>query len=82
MTNYLRSTPAELSPGLAIESPLEPDWLLSLATVPLITTLLAGRLLADWAQQVGWASEEIFRGERLPVLPIALLSEPLPEDES
>lgn len=80
MTIHLRSTPVESPPSLAIESPLEPNWLLSLATVPLLTALVASRLVADWAQQVGWASEELFRGERLPVLPISLMADPTDEE--
>ena len=41
---------------------------ISLATTPILLGLVLGRSLAETIQQVGLASEEIFRGDRLPVL--------------
>lgn len=42
--------------------------LLSLAAAPLLVGLRAGQALAKFLQEVGEASEEVFRGDRLPVL--------------
>lgn len=41
---------------------------ISLMTGPLLVTLMGVRALADALEQVGVASEELFRGERLPNL--------------
>jgi hypothetical protein len=45
-----------------------PTLLLSLATAPFLVGLLAARALAQTLIDVGQASEEVFRGDRLPVL--------------
>jgi hypothetical protein len=42
--------------------------LLSVATVPLVLGLLGSRALANLFRDLGQASEEIFRGDRLPIL--------------
>ncbi|MBD2464517.1 hypothetical protein H6G89_26275 [Oscillatoria sp. FACHB-1407] len=42
--------------------------LISLGTVPVLAVLLGSKALAELMQQVGEASEELFRGDRLPVL--------------
>ncbi|WP_228035492.1 hypothetical protein [Oculatella sp. LEGE 06141] len=42
--------------------------LLSLATPPVLLFLLGSKAVAELAQELGQASEEIFRGDRLPVL--------------
>jgi hypothetical protein len=44
------------------------ELLLGLATVPLLGGLLLQRHLSQGMQQIGLASEELFRGERLPIL--------------
>lgn len=41
---------------------------ISLMTGPLLVTLMGVRALSDALEQVGIASEELFRGERLPNL--------------
>ncbi len=41
---------------------------ISLLTGPLLLTLMGARVLSDGLTQVGIASEEFFRGERLPDL--------------
>ncbi len=41
---------------------------LSLATVPLLLGLLVASTLRDSLREIGQASEEIFRGDRLPIL--------------
>jgi hypothetical protein len=47
---------------------LSPQIGLSLAALPLLAGLWSVRQLADWLQELGQLGEEIFRGERLPVL--------------
>jgi hypothetical protein len=44
--------------------------LVSLATGPFLLGLVAGRALEHLLQDLGKASEELFRGDRLPVLPL------------
>jgi hypothetical protein len=41
----------------------------SLASVPILSTLITVRAVLDHLEQIGVGSEEIFRGDRLPVLP-------------
>ncbi|QYO63509.1 hypothetical protein [Leptolyngbya sp. 7M] len=45
--------------------------LLSLSTAPLLLVLIGSRALAKMVQDMGQTSEEVFRGERLPVLKIS-----------
>ncbi len=52
----------------AFDLPGNPTLWLSLATVPLLVFLLSGKALFDLMQQLGLASEELFRGDRLPIL--------------
>lgn len=49
-------------------SKVSTDILLSLTTIPLLIGVLGMKAAADFLQTVGQASEEIFRGDRLPVL--------------
>ncbi len=42
--------------------------LLQLSTGPVLAGLLMGKATAETLQNIGQASEEIFRGDRLPVL--------------
>ncbi len=44
------------------------DMLLSLATVPAVLGLWGGKALTALMRDIGEASEEVFRGQRLPVL--------------
>lgn len=44
------------------------DMLLSLATVPAVLGLWGGKALTSLMRDIGEASEEVFRGQRLPVL--------------
>ena len=50
--------------------PISVDMLLSLATGPLLLGAIAAESLARTLTEVGKASEEVFRGDRLPVLKI------------
>lgn len=59
-------------------SKLSTEILIGLATAPLLAALLGSKALAEAAQRIGQASEELFRGDRLPVL-----NQPIsPDDES
>jgi hypothetical protein len=46
----------------------KPELIVGLATIPCLGLILCGRTLSHWVTQLGVASEEVFRGERLPVL--------------
>lgn len=48
--------------------PGSPSVVISLMTGPLLVTLIGARVLSDALTQLGLASEELFRGERLPTL--------------
>jgi hypothetical protein len=49
--------------------------LLSLTTAPLLLGLLGAKALVELMKTIGQASEEVFRGDRLPVL-----NQPTPPD--
>lgn len=52
-----------------IHSPnISAEVLLSVATVPVLLVLVGGKALAGLAQEIGQMSEEVFRGDRLPIL--------------
>lgn len=44
------------------------ELLLSAATVPLLAGLIAARVASEIVMNLSQASEEIFRGDRLPIL--------------
>lgn len=56
-----KDTPSAL-PAPALEL------LISLATAPLLISLVGGKALAAGSQEIGRFAEEIFRGDRLPLL--------------
>lgn len=47
------------------------DLLLSLGTIPLLLALVGSRAVAEAMKDLGQASEEILRGDRLPPLKIS-----------
>ncbi len=55
-----------------------PDLLLSLATVPVLIGIVGIKVVTTTLRELGEVSEEIFRGDRLPVLnsPVAKKAEP------
>lgn len=57
------------------------DILLSLATGPVLLGVLSLQAISSSLQTLGLASEEVFRGDRLPVLPFPE-SVSSPESES
>jgi hypothetical protein len=57
------------SPSLHRSMPsIAPTLLVSLAATPWLLAIVAVKATQDLLEQVGLASEEIFRGDRLPVL--------------
>lgn len=50
------------------KSELPIELFLSLATAPLLIGVVAGQAMGTWLQAIGLNSEEVFRGDRLPVL--------------
>lgn len=44
------------------------NWWLSLSTAPFVLTYLGVQSLSHWLIEMGQASEEVFRGDRLPIL--------------
>jgi len=48
--------------------PVSIEVLVGLATAPVLLALIGGRAAALAMQELGEASEELFRGDRLPVL--------------
>lgn len=61
-------TSANTQPNANTASLVHPELLLSLAAAPLLLALVGGRVLTKAVQELGVFSEEIFRGDRLPVL--------------
>lgn len=65
-------TPSE--PQLDPQTSSEPqpkmpsDWLISLATTPILLMLGGSKVLLDTVLDLSQTSEEVFRGDRLPVL--------------
>ncbi|XGV98476.1 MAG: hypothetical protein ACAF41_05980 [Leptolyngbya sp. BL-A-14] len=59
-----------------------PEILLSVATVPLLVALVGGRALAEGVRELGLFSEEIFRGDRLPVLNFPSATPTNPDDRA
>ncbi len=49
-------------------------------TVPMLLGLVGGKAIADTLQSLGQASEEIFRGDRLPVLHFPVAEAVNPEE--
>jgi hypothetical protein len=44
------------------------ELLISLATAPLLIGLVGGKVMAEVSQEIGRFTEEVFRGDRLPLL--------------
>jgi hypothetical protein len=47
---------------------ISPELLLQLSTGPMLLAILGGKAVAETLQTIGQASEEVFRGDRLPLL--------------
>ena len=59
-------TPASAVPTIA------PSLLVSLAATPWLLAIVTAKTASSFLEQLGLASEEIFRGDRLPVLHLPL----------
>ena len=71
MTMQSFREPAEKTDALpTISIPLAPDITVGMGTLPLLAVLLSGRLLANALTELGDSSEEVFRSDRLPPLPL------------
>ena len=67
MSSYNNKLPETTTANLS--SARKPtEFLLSLAVGPLLLGVLATDAIFSWLQTTGINSEEVFRGERLPVL--------------
>ncbi|ASC69424.1 hypothetical protein XM38_003510 [Halomicronema hongdechloris C2206] len=64
------STSVELTSPSPSQMPSVTSLTISLATLPVLVGLLGSHAIADIFHHVGLASEELFRGERLPILAI------------
>lgn len=53
-----------------IQLPIVPEVAIALSSLPLVSLLAASHLIAKGLVEVGQQSEELFRGERLPSLPL------------
>jgi len=49
--------------------------LLQLSTGPMLVAILGGKAVAETLQAIGQASEEVFRGDRLPLLDFPIETE-------
>jgi hypothetical protein len=59
---------------------VSPSLLVSLAATPWLAAIVSARAAGDFIEQLGLASEEIFRGDRLPVLHFPDRSSDTPTD--
>lgn len=63
---------SSISPGtpasLTLFNGIPPTVLVSLATGPVLLALVGGRTLERLLLELGQSSEELFRGDRLPIL--------------
>lgn len=57
---------------------LDPDVAVSLITVPVLGAIVAGHAIAQAVHSFGAISEEIFRGDRLPILDFVEPTQPDP----
>jgi hypothetical protein len=56
------------SPRISVVSP---SILVSLSATPWLSAIVGFQAAGDWLERLGIASEEVFRGDRLPVLHFA-----------
>lgn len=61
---------SNVSPN-ASSSKVSTNILISLSTVPLLLILVGSRAIASAMKDMGQTSEELFRGDRLPILKIS-----------
>jgi hypothetical protein len=71
----MAATSSKSTPITGLDLPLAANTWVSLATIPLIAGLVGGQTLATALQTIGGFSEEIFRGDRLPILDFTALED-------
>lgn len=65
-----REPTASKHPSLSLSLPIAVELTIGLGTLPLLAILASSRALSFGLLQLGNASEELFRGEQLPTLPL------------
>ncbi|MEL7329404.1 MAG: hypothetical protein AAGJ69_06125 [Cyanobacteria bacterium J06559_1] len=65
-----REPEASKRPSLGISLPIAIELTIGLSTLPMLAILTSSRVLSFGLLQLGHASEELFRGEQLPTLPL------------
>lgn len=76
-SNGFSSNYQSFSPG----ERLKPDMVISIVTGPLLIGILGAHTAYEGLIQLGLASEELFRGERLPTLNLASVAADAPHPE-
>ncbi|NJR50811.1 MAG: hypothetical protein HC780_15830 [Leptolyngbyaceae cyanobacterium CSU_1_3] len=61
---------------------LNPEILLGMATLPVLVGLVGIQAIAQTVHELGVLSEELFRGDRLPVLDLSEPSDPSKLDKT
>jgi hypothetical protein len=56
--------------------------LLQLSTGPMLVAIVGGKAIAETLQAIGQASEEVFRGDRLPLLDFPVETESETDERS
>ena len=65
---------AHAQPSISVSVPV--DLALVASTIPLLALVVSARVVADGLTELGKASEELFRGDRLPSRPLMDTTEP------
>ncbi len=58
------------NPGPKLVLPLPTELVISLTMLPMLAVLVSGQVAVRTLGQIGSSSEELFRGTRLPTLPL------------
>lgn len=65
-----RESPSSTLPELSVSWPLAIDVTIGLTTCGLVALLAASQAATEGLTRLGQTSEELFRGDRLPTLPL------------
>ena len=75
------NSPRLSSPGSSVSSDrVLPGLFLSVTTAPLLLALVGAKAIAEAVQELGELTEEVFRGDRLPLLDLRNSTDPKPEE--
>ena len=69
-----RQSEVSSASGVRVQLPVPTDVIISLSSLPLVAAIATGNMVADGLAKAGLQSEELFRGERLPSLPLMVRS--------